>query len=65
MTRIALACLIALCWTAGASAACRDDLVKADQDFSKSRTSRSMPPRTPRRRPSAPPIAGTSPRSGR
>ena len=31
MTRAALACLIALCWTAGASAACRDDLIKADK----------------------------------
>lgn len=38
MTRVALACLMAVCWTAGAAAACRDDLIKADQDFSKSRT---------------------------
>jgi len=38
MTRAALACLMALCWTAGASAACRDDLVKADQDFSQTRS---------------------------
>jgi hypothetical protein len=38
MTRAALACLMALCWTAGASAACRDDLIKADQDFAKSRS---------------------------
>ena len=39
MTRITLACLITLCWTAGASAACRDDLVNADQDFARSRSS--------------------------
>ena len=39
MTRITLACLIALSWTAGALAACRDDLVKADQDFARSRSS--------------------------
>jgi hypothetical protein len=39
MTRAALALLIAVCWTAGASAACRDDLIKADQDFAKSRSS--------------------------
>jgi hypothetical protein len=39
MTRTALACLIALCWTAGASAACRDDLIKADQEFARSRSS--------------------------
>jgi len=39
MTRVALACLIAIGWIAGASAACRDDLVKADQDFAKSRSS--------------------------
>ena len=38
MRRAALACLIAVCWTAAASAACRDDLVKADQDFAKSRS---------------------------
>ncbi|MGB9368453.1 MAG: hypothetical protein WCE79_20820 [Xanthobacteraceae bacterium] len=36
--RAALACLMAICWTAGAAAACRDDLIKADQDFSKSRS---------------------------
>jgi hypothetical protein len=34
----ALPCLIAACWTAAASAACRDDLIKADQDFSQSRS---------------------------
>jgi hypothetical protein len=39
MTRAALACLIAMTWVAGASAACRDDLMKADQDFAKSRSS--------------------------
>jgi hypothetical protein len=39
MTRVALACLIVVCSTAGASAACRDDLIKADQDFAKSRSS--------------------------
>ena len=39
MTRSALACLMVVCWTAGAAAACRDDLVKADQDFAKSRSS--------------------------
>ena len=39
MTRAAIACLLAVCWTAGASAACRDDLIKADQDFAKSRSS--------------------------
>jgi hypothetical protein len=38
MTRAAFACLIVACWTASASAACRDDLIKADQDFSKTRT---------------------------
>ena len=38
MTRAALACLLTVVWTATAAAACRDDLVKADQDFSKSRT---------------------------
>jgi hypothetical protein len=32
--------LVALCtcWTAAASAACRDDLVKADQDFNNTRS---------------------------
>ena len=39
MMRIAIACLMAVCWMAGASAACRDDLIKADQDFAKSRSS--------------------------
>jgi hypothetical protein len=38
MTRAMLACLVAVCWTASASAACRDDLIKADQDFAKSRS---------------------------
>ena len=38
MRRAALACLMAIAWSAAASAACRDDLVKADQDFAKSRT---------------------------
>ena len=39
MMRAASACLLAVCWTAVASAACRDDLIKADQDFSISRSS--------------------------
>ena len=39
MTRVALVCVMAVCWVAGASAACRDDLIKADQDFAKSRSS--------------------------
>jgi hypothetical protein len=39
MRRAALACVMAACWAAGAAAACRDDLIKADQDFAKSRTS--------------------------
>lgn len=39
MMRAALAFVISLCWVAGASAACRDDLIKADQDFAKSRSS--------------------------
>jgi hypothetical protein len=38
MIRAALACLIAVCSAAAASAACRDDLIKADQDFAKSRS---------------------------
>jgi hypothetical protein len=38
MTRAALACVLAACWAAAASAACRDDLIKADQDFAKSRS---------------------------
>lgn len=38
MMRVVLACLIAACCTATALAACRDDLIKADQDFSKSRS---------------------------
>ena len=38
MTRVGLACLIAVAWTAGASAACRDELIKADQDFAKTRS---------------------------
>jgi hypothetical protein len=38
MTRAALACVLVVCWTAAASAACRDDLIKADQDFAKSRS---------------------------
>ena len=38
MTRAALACLMIVCWSAAASAACRDDLIKADQDFAKSRS---------------------------
>ena len=38
MRRAALACLIAITWSAAAAAACRDDLIKADQDFAKSRT---------------------------
>lgn len=40
MRRLAGLLLLASCtgWTAAASAACRDDLIKADQDFSKTRT---------------------------
>ncbi|MEJ0077494.1 MAG: hypothetical protein WDO17_19065 [Alphaproteobacteria bacterium] len=38
LMRTAFGCLIVACWTAAASAACRDDLIKADQDFSKSRS---------------------------
>jgi len=38
MRRAALACLIIACSTLAASAACREDLVKADQDFAKSRS---------------------------
>ena len=41
MTRAKLLCLLVplgIGWTAAAAAACRDDLVKADQDFSKSRS---------------------------
>src|SRR5947207_16008468 len=38
MTRAALACLLAVSWSATASAACRDDLIKADQDFSTTRS---------------------------
>jgi hypothetical protein len=38
MTRAALACLIIASWTVGASAACREDLIKADQDFATSRS---------------------------
>ena len=38
MTRLALACVLAACWTTAASAACREDLIKADQDFAKSRS---------------------------
>ncbi len=41
MTRAKLLCLLtalSIGWTAAAAAACRDDLVKADQDFSKSRS---------------------------
>ena len=38
MRHVALAGLMAVCWTAAASAACRDDLIKADQDFAKSRS---------------------------
>lgn len=34
----ALACLATVCWSAAAFAACRDDLIKADQDFSQSRS---------------------------
>lgn len=39
MTRAAIACLVAVCWTADAPAACRDDLIKADQEFARSRSS--------------------------
>jgi hypothetical protein len=38
MRRVALASLLALAWTVAASAACREDLIKADQDFAKSRS---------------------------
>jgi len=38
MRRAALACLVIACSTLAASAACREDLVKADQDFAKSRS---------------------------
>jgi hypothetical protein len=40
MRRLAGLLLLVSCtgWTAAASAACRDDLIKADQDFSKTRT---------------------------
>jgi hypothetical protein len=37
MMRLALACVVVACSTAAAAAACRDDLIKADQDFAKSR----------------------------
>jgi hypothetical protein len=33
-----LTSLLAVAWTATASAACREDLIKADQDFAKSRS---------------------------
>lgn len=38
MKRVLLACVLAVCTTGAASAACRDDLIKADQDFAKSRS---------------------------
>ena len=38
MTRALLGCLLLVCAISAASAACRDDLIKADQDFSKSRS---------------------------
>ena len=38
MTRATFACLLAIAFPAVASAACRDDLIKADQDFAKSRS---------------------------
>ena len=38
MTRTGLACLIVACSTVAASAACREDLIKADQDFATSRS---------------------------
>ncbi len=40
MRRLAVFLLIAACagWSAVASAACREDLIKADQDFSKTRS---------------------------
>jgi hypothetical protein len=38
MMRVAFACLLLACWSAAACAACRDDLIKADQEFAKSRS---------------------------
>jgi hypothetical protein len=38
MMRAAFACLLVACGSASASAACRDDLIKADQDFARSRS---------------------------
>jgi hypothetical protein len=38
MIRTLLGCLLVVCATSAASAACREDLIKADQDFSKSRS---------------------------
>ena len=38
MIRTLLGCLLVVCVTGAASAACREDLIKADQDFSKSRS---------------------------
>lgn len=38
MRRLTVLVVLCTCWTAVASAACRDDLIKADQDFNKTRS---------------------------